>query len=450
MKALLQTLSWDVSITRLIDVSEGSIAEHVIVLADFEGPLLFTLTEEEFAAVQRIIASTSSLLWVSTGAILSGKKPEFAMVSGLARAITSEQASIDFRTLDIDTDNVRPDQIVQSIAKIAQLQLVKVDLPEREFAVASGKTYISRLVRNNDLNEIFTGASKSEPVSFVPGDRIAGTVIKGKVVFRQGVAEEAVKPGHVEVQVQYSGLTKEGVLAITGLDYATTFSHEIGGIVTRVAPGVVGYKRGDRVIGINVDRFGSYQQVPTGLLRKLDPQDDMVTAVSTLTAYSTALHGLENLAALQEKENVLILHGSGTAGTAAIKVAQLKGATAYVVAETDDEVSFLQSQFGLSLRQILKPSDGLVSEQIDKLTGGRGADVVFSAGSVAEGSGPRGLALHCPIRPLPRQRAQGQPEQAYPGRRSRPARRQLPALRRHRHLRGAPRDPRPAAADHHR
>lgn len=183
------------------------------MFADFEGPLLFTLTEKEFSAVQNIITKTSSLLWVSTGAILEGKKPEYAMVSGLARAITSEQASLDFRTLDIDTDNVNPELVVKPVTKVAKLQVAKADeLPERESCVSNGKTYISRLVRNNGLNDIYTSSEKAEPKNFVPGDRISGRVLKSKVVFQQEEAADAAQPGHVEVQVQSSGLTKEGVL----------------------------------------------------------------------------------------------------------------------------------------------------------------------------------------------------------------------------------------------
>ncbi|KAH6603957.1 polyketide synthase [Trichoderma cornu-damae] len=383
VRTALEALGWDVTLTSLETSLGSAVAEHVIVLADFEGPLLFTLEEKEFAAVQNLIAKTSSLLWVSTGAILEGKKPEYAMVSGLARAITSEQASLDFRTLDVDTDNVGPDQIVKSISRIAQLQVAKSEeLPEREFVVSKGKTYISRLVRNQDLNNVYTGAERAEPTPFALGDRIHGKALRGKVVFRKDDSVSDVKPGHVEVEVLSSGLTKEGVLVITGVDYATTFSHEIGGVVKRVASDVTGFSIGDKVVGFSVGRFDSHQQVPASLLHKLSQQEDLSSVVSTLTAYAAALHGLQTLASVQQGENVLVLNNSGFAGAAAIKVAQLNGATAYAVAKTNEESEFLQKQFGLTSANIIKPSNGLVSEQLDNLTNGHGADVVFSAGGV--------------------------------------------------------------------
>ncbi|KAL6861988.1 KR domain-containing protein [Trichoderma novae-zelandiae] len=357
VRTALEALGWTVTLANLEASANSAVPEHVIVLADFEGPLLFTLTEREFLAVQNLIAKTSSLLWVSTGAILEGKKPEYAMVSGLARVITSEQASLDFRTLDVDTDNVKPEQIVKSISKIARLQVSKSEeLPEREFVVSNGKTYISRLVRNKELNNVYTGAEKTEPTKFSLGDRIHGKALRGKIVFQEEDSVPEVKPGHVEVEVLSSGLTKEGVL--------------IGGVVKRVGSGVSGFQVGDKV------------QVPATLLHKLAPQDGLSNIVSTLTAYAAALHGLQALASVQDDENVLVLNNSGFAGAAAIKVAQLKGATVYAVAKTDDEAAFLQKQFGLRTENIIRPSNGLVSEQLDKLTYGHGVDVVFSAGSV--------------------------------------------------------------------
>ncbi|XXG97578.1 short-chain alcohol dehydrogenase [Hypoxylon texense] len=383
VKSALESLNWNVTVTGLKDCTDAPVSEHVILLADFEGPTLFTINETEFAAIQNIIKSAASLLWVNPSGILNGSRPEFAMTSGLARVITSEQASLDFRTLSIDIDSVEPRKAVESIKKFAQQQLVKEETPEREFAVANGKTYISRLVRNESLNSVFTAAQKTESASFSPEDRLTGKVLKNKVVFQQQLdSEDGVKPGYVEVQVLYSGLTREGVRVITGADYPTTFSHEIGGIVKKVGSGVQSLKVGDKVVGFNSDKFSSYQQIPATLLHKLEASDDMATAVSTLVAYAGALHGLETLAQVKAGEVVLVLQGTGTSGIAAVKVAQLKGALPYVVVETQEEADYLTSQLGLNATHIIKSATGLVSERLQELTNGNGADVVFSAGHV--------------------------------------------------------------------
>lgn len=383
VKTALQDLKWNVTVCSLNDCTDSEVSEHVILLADFEGPTLFTLTETEFSAVQNIIKSASSLLWVNPYGVLDGKRPEYAMTSGLARVITSEQASLDFRTLSIDVDEVEPRQVLSSIQRLFQQQLVKEDPSEREYCVSNGKTYISRLARNDSLNSVFATSQKAEPTTFSHEDRIAGKVLKGKVVYQQQIdSHNEINPGHVEVQVQCSGLTKEGVRVITGADYPTTFSHEIGGIIKKVGSGVQSLKVGDRVVGFNSDKFASYQQVAATMLYKIDAKDDMVTAVSMLMAYAAALYGLETLAQLKAKESVLILQGTGTSGVAAVSIAQSKGAIPYVVAETQEEVDFLQKQLGLDVKHIILPTDGLVPERIHELTNGNGADIVFSAGYV--------------------------------------------------------------------
>ena len=385
VKSALEALGWIVRVSGLEECVEYEISEHVIMLADFEGPLLFTINEQEFAAVQKIIKTTSSILWVTPYDALRSRRPEYSMTSGLARTVTSEQASIDFRTLSIDIDSTESHQVIASISRVARKQLAKdgEESPEREFAVSGGKTYISRLVRNEGLNNVFGESQKTEPTSFVPGSRVTGKLVIRKVIFQQQIGGvEEIKPNHVEVQVQVAGLTKEGVRVIVGVDYPTTFSHEIGGTVTSVGSGVDNFKIGDKVVGFNPDRYSSYQQVPAAMLQKLDDNDDMDAAVSTLMAYSAALHGLEYLGRVMKNDRVLILQGTGTTGAAAVKIAQYNGAMPYVVAITEQEVNFLQTHLGLKTEHIIKPSDGLVSERLSELTNGRGADIVFSSGYV--------------------------------------------------------------------
>ncbi|KFA49089.1 hypothetical protein S40293_07096 [Stachybotrys chartarum IBT 40293] len=364
---------------------EAGLSKHVIMLADFEGPLLATLTEDDFYAIQAITNSASSLLWVSNGGLLEGKRPEHAMSSGLARVVRSEQLSLDFRTLDVDTDSDAAPAIGRSIAQIVKSQVTMADEdPEKEITLAGGKTFISRLVRNHELNEIFTTSDKPTPTTYTPGDKISGRIRHGKVTFEhEEQSDKELAQGIVEVQVQRSGLTKEGVLAITGADFPTTFSHELGGVVVRTGAGVTDLQPGDRVVGFHVGRLSTLEQVPAAMLHKLDASQDLTTAVSLLIAYATALYGLDVLARLQANETVLVLHQTGSVGAAAASVARARGATVYVEAKTDEEVDFLQKCVGLPLEHILRESGGHLSDQVSRLSKGHGADVVFSIGGGA-------------------------------------------------------------------
>ncbi|KAI1387727.1 KR domain-containing protein [Hypoxylon trugodes] len=377
----LEELGWDIEACRLDSDTTFDNRNSVIMLADFERPLLHTIVEGEFLAVQKIIDAASSLLWVTVGGLLEGKYPEFAMVEGLARTIASEQASIDFRTIDVDLENTTLEQVADSIVEIAENQAAPPGgVVEREFRISHGKRYISRLVRNNELNTLYVSEGP-QPKPFSLGERVSGKVVSGKVIFEQDI-EKTTEPGHVEVQVLTSGLTKEGVLVITGNDYPTTFSHEVGGIITKVGPGVEGFKTGDKVVGFHADKFSSYQQIPVSMLCTLGDGDNLEAAVGVLTTYASALYGLQTLANVEANEKVLVLPNTGTSGLAAIQIAQEIGATPYVIANTTSEVQFLREQLGLGVDQIILISGEVpVGEQIKNATNGQGADVVYSSGS---------------------------------------------------------------------
>lgn len=400
VKAALRAQGWQVTVNSIEWALQANAEHlsHVVMLADLESPLLATVTETEFQAIQHLTNSASSLLWVTNGGLLEGKRPEHALVSGLARSVSSEQASLDFCTLDIDTDVVSPSQITQSIVRVATLQKQRrggqagaEESPEHEFCVSTdGRTYISRLARHAALNKMFGTPATPEPTSFTPGTtHVAGTVQHSKVVFEVLRDEKSaeIKVGHVEVQVQYTGLTREGVLAVTGADYPTTYSHELGGVVTRVGPGETGDLRvGDRVVGFHTGRFDSHAQVPAAMLKKLDASDDMAAVVSLLVAYAVAGYAFDALARLQPHETVLILSGTGASGVAAAHVATAKGGVPYVVAASDEEADYLVKQVHLPERQILHSHKGSVALQLSLATNGHGADVVFSGGSAVSAS----------------------------------------------------------------
>ncbi|KAK0616599.1 KR domain-containing protein [Immersiella caudata] len=399
IKATFEALSWQVKLRKLSDCDKEVGAEHVIMLDDMDGPLLLTMTETEFEAIKTISQTTKSALWVTPGSFLQGELPDYAMTSGLVRALTSENASVDFRTLDLEFTTCPPEKIVEAIKRIVVQQVQQEGVREHEYCLSRGQLNISRLVRNQGLNTVFNPSRQTESETIKAGDRLTGVVSKGKVVFQPLSGDEtAVAPGHVEVQVTHSTLTKEGVRVIAGTDYPTTFSHELAGVVTKLGPDVTGLAVGDHVVGIHADSFSTRQQVPAPLFQKLYDGEDSSEVVSLLMPYATALHGLQNLARLQRGEHVLILHGTGTSGAAAVKIAHANGAIPYVVAFTEDELDFLYFDLRMPAEHILLLPEGDVaslSERILSLTAGRGVDVVFSAGSNVDPAAAREAWRSC-------------------------------------------------------
>ncbi|KAI8624444.1 hypothetical protein F5Y19DRAFT_315617 [Xylariaceae sp. FL1651] len=107
-----------------------------------------------------------------------------------------------------------------------------------------------------------------------------------------------------------------------------------------------------------------------------------MTTVGALIAYSAAIHGLKELTRIREGEKILILHGTGMSGVAAVVIIQLAGAVPSVAANTQEEANFLQGHFGLTKENIIQPGSDSECDNLTMVPDGYGADVVFSAGSV--------------------------------------------------------------------
>lgn len=378
-----EQLGWQATSTSL-EKYQSKAGEHVVMLADLEGPLLATLEEEELAAIQRITSAASMLLWVSFGGLLLGKMPEYAMVVGLARSITSEQSSLDFTVLDFDLENTPAESVTDIITATAQRQDARLESRESEYYVSKGLVYISRLVPNNNINNMYVFDKEETRSAHLDLDvPLVGKVQSGKIVFQANVVEEeSLKSDHVEIKVSVAGINKESTLVINGHDYPTSFSHEIGGVIQRVGESVVGLKVGDRVFGFSFGNFATIQYTPADLDQKVEDGEALMEFASLPMAYGTALHGLKHLARLEAQENVLILNGTGSPGLAAIKVTQCMNAIPYVVVGTEAEATMLMKSFGLPRQQMLVVSGLSVIAQLKASTGGRGADVVFSSTSV--------------------------------------------------------------------
>ncbi|KAL8982100.1 MAG: hypothetical protein Q9205_003293 [Flavoplaca limonia] len=372
-------MGWTVRTTPLKDCNDAP-GEHIVMLADFEGPLLSTLQEDELAGLRNLTASASSILWVTRGGLLKGKLPEYGMVAGLARSLNSENASLDLTTLDFDTDSTSDIDIVTIITKSADRQATKVATRETEYCVENGLTHISRLLPVETLNAQYaTTEHDTHDVPMSDDQRLVGKVRSGKVVFETDLrTEEPVGPNDVEVKLVLAGLNKEDTLVITGNDYPTTFSHEIFGIVSQVGKEVHHLKVGDRVVGFSFDKFATYQRTPANLVQKLE-RDDVAEDVAALPmSYAAAIYGLMNLAKTEAGENVLIMNATGAAGLAAIKICDVMKANTFVCVDSDEEADRLLTEFNMIDRQILRPSDQSVHSRMHTLTGGHGIDVVFS------------------------------------------------------------------------
>lgn len=204
-----------------LDGVEHRANEQVILLADLEKPLLASLQKNEFKALQSLITSTSRLLWVTCGALLSGDVPEHAMTSGFARSLTSEDVSLDLITLDSNPSTTTDQRLAEIIVEVAEHQATEEGTGEKEYLVDHGVVHISRVTLNHTLNKKFINTDEASLIQLNEVSTLKGCVQAGKVVFREDDGLQTPLDGdHVEIRALYVGLNKE-VKIISVLTFTT-------------------------------------------------------------------------------------------------------------------------------------------------------------------------------------------------------------------------------------
>lgn len=128
---------------------------------------------------------------------------------------------------------------------------------------------------------------------------------------------------------------------------------------------------------IGVHRWGGYAEFLAVPARNLLPIPDAVGFVDAAVVWRhapTAFHLLRGLAGVAPGEWVLVMGAAGGLGGMGVQVAKLLGATVVAAAGADARVEFARSNgadYGVNYRA------GDLTEEVLRLTGGRGVDVVF-------------------------------------------------------------------------
>ena len=154
---------------------------------------------------------------------------------------------------------------------------------------------------------------------------------------------------------------------------------EVSGEVVSTPPGT-GFKAGDRVMAL-VDNAGltrgGYSEVadaaPQSVSRIPDKMSFEEGAGFTL-AFQTGWFGLHRRANLKAGETLLVHAGAGGVGSAAIQLGKAAGATVIATAGSDEKVEVCR-RLGADHAVNYKTEDFV--EEVKRVTGGRGADVVF-------------------------------------------------------------------------
>ncbi|MCQ6960894.1 NAD(P)H-quinone oxidoreductase [Mucilaginibacter aquariorum] len=150
---------------------------------------------------------------------------------------------------------------------------------------------------------------------------------------------------------------------------------EIAGIITAVGADVKRWRVGDKVCALVIGGgYAEYCNAPEGQCLPVPDNLSFAEAASLPETFFTVWSNVFDRAILQPGESLLVHGGSSGIGVAAIQMATALGSTVYVTAGSTEKCKFCED---LGAAKAINYNEENFSEAINKLTNGRGADVIL-------------------------------------------------------------------------
>jgi NADPH2:quinone reductase len=191
--------------------------------------------------------------------------------------------------------------------------------------------------------------------------------------------EPVAGPGEVVVDIKAAALNFFDTLIIAGkYQFKPPFpfspASEFAGVVRSIGAGVASVAPGDRVLGSVQGAARQAIAVKADELVTLPVGLDFDRAAGLTVIYGTSLYALKDRARLRPGETLAVLGASGGVGLAAVELGKLMGARVIACASSAEKLAFAR-QHGAD--DGINYADEDVKEGLRRLTGGRGADVIY-------------------------------------------------------------------------
>ncbi len=205
----------------------------------------------------------------------------------------------------------------------------------------------------------------------------------------EDVPSPTAGPGQVVIDVRAIGVNFPDSLIIQDLYQLKPprpFSPggELAGVVSAIGDGVTGLASGDRVLAF--PGHGAMREeiaVDAAVVSKIPDGMPFDEAAAFLMTYGTSYYALQNRAALQPGEKLLILGAAGGVGLAAVQLGKAMGAEVIAGCSSRDKVDLCLEHgadhgFVYDRQPLDRDQQRALSAQI-KEAGGGGVDVVYDA-----------------------------------------------------------------------
>jgi NADPH2:quinone reductase len=187
-------------------------------------------------------------------------------------------------------------------------------------------------------------------------------------------------PGEVRIKNRAAALNFFDILMIAG-KYQTkpplpfTPGSEVAGLIDAVGPEVKGLSAGDRVQAMaSSGGYGEYSLAPAAKTFRVPDEMSFEEAAAMLVIYQTSYFALTKRTTVGEGEWLLVHAGAGGVGLSAMQIGRSLGARVIATAGSDEKLDFC---LGQGAEHALNYGDEGWVDQVKKITGGRGADIIY-------------------------------------------------------------------------
>jgi hypothetical protein len=260
------------------DLTQEMISKKSILFVDdINKSVLQEIEDHEFKALQAMLISAASVVWLSWGSTLAGSSPGYGLVTGLGRVIRAERNGYRFTNLQLsDYTKERTILSTESLnAVMVVFQQTTERLPgvigESEYIEKDGIIYINRLTQAPKFNEVMTathsdrtakpqtfGGDENKPQRALKLEISAPGMLSSLRFVDDELYAEPLQDSEIEIEVRAVGLNFRDVMIAMGQLSDTYLGDECAGIVTRVGPDVDSLQKGDRVFGVAHGSFRTY------------------------------------------------------------------------------------------------------------------------------------------------------------------------------------------------
>lgn len=196
-----------------------------------------------------------------------------------------------------------------------------------------------------------------------------------------GEFPEAVPgPDEIRLEVKAAALGFPEILMVQGgyqvkppVPFVPGF--DAAGVVLEVGAGVKDLAVGERVVtGAGTGAYAERRVIPATRAFRIPAGVDFEAAAAHFSAHGTAYYALVERAALRAGETLVVHGAAGGVGLAAVEIGRELGARV-IASVGSDEKAALVRRYGA--QEVFNYTTAGVRDTLKRLTGGRGADVIF-------------------------------------------------------------------------